>query len=139
MKKRIAIVCFVLVAVLAAAGGYSVFNSIFPQAEHINCPIPENIISVTISDNNNEEVQISNELFGELVSGITNAEPTRKQSVNDCPTVNPHYEIEIKTEDRLYCYFIYEEGSVYIEMPYEGVWRSDAEFYGTVTQLFDMM
>lgn len=137
MKKRIAIICALLVFVLAVTGVYYVFNSIFPESEPINCPTVENIVSVTVSDNNNEEVEISNELLEKLVSGIANAKPTRKQSVNDYPTANPHYEIEIRTNERLYCYFVYEEGSVYyIELPYEGVWRTDAEFYGMVLQLF---
>lgn len=137
MKKRLVIICIVIVSLLTVIGGYCAFNSFFPKAEQIKYPTVENIISVTVSDNGNNEAKISGIEPAEIVSGITNAQPTRKQSVNDNPTVSSYYKIEIRTNERLYCYFVYEEdGIYYIELPYEGVWRTDSDFYSTVLRLF---
>ena len=137
MKKRIAVVCFLLVSVLAVTGAYYVFDRIFPKSDSIIIPEIENIISATVSDNSNNEAEITETELGEIVSGVAEAKPTRKQSVNDYPAVNPHYEIEIQTNDRLYSYFVYEEDGVYyVELPYAGVWRTDSELYGAVSMLF---
>ncbi len=137
MKKRIALICVALACVFAVTGAYYLFDRIFPKVEYTDCPTVENIISVTISDNNNEEAQISNEVLEKILSGISDAQPSRKQSVNDNPTVSSYCKIEIQTNERLYCYFVYEENGVYyIELPYEGVWRTDSDFYSTVLRLF---
>ncbi len=132
MKKRIAISCIVFVLVIAVAGGYSAFNRVFPKAEQIEYPDIDSVISVTVSRNSEEQIEISTEKFETLVSGISSAKPTRRQSVNDYPTANPFYKIELKTKDRVYCYFVYEEGAVCIEMPYVGIYYSDIGFYNSL-------
>ncbi len=44
-------------------------------------------------------------------------------SVQDHPGLSEYYSIEIKTDSRSYCYFIYEEnGVIYVEIPYEGIY-----------------
>ena len=42
--------------------------------------------------------------------------------------VRPYYVLEIEVAERVYRYMIYEEhGTVYAEVPYEGVYRIDGE------------
>lgn len=49
-------------------------------------------------------------------------------SVNDYPSVRPYYVVEIESVDRYFRYMIYEEnGKVYVELPYEGVYVVDAK------------
>ena len=44
------------------------------------------------------------------------------------PSVRSYYEFVLKTEERSYSYFVYlEDGQVYLEMPYTGIYRSDSE------------
>lgn len=137
MKKRIAIICIVLVSTIAVIGGYSVFNSIFPKAEHIKYPTVENVVSASLSYNNEDKIAVSEGMFKELISGISKAEPTRKQSLNDYPTATPFYEIAVKTQDREHRYFIYNEDTVYIEIPYEGIYRSTPEFLDFVSRYYE--
>ena len=137
MKKRIAIICIVLVSAIAVIGGYSVFNSIFPKAEHIKYPTVENIVSASLSYNNEDEIAVSEGMFKELISGISKAEPTRKQSLNDYPTAEPFYVIAVKTQDREHRYFIYNEDTVYIEIPYEGIYLSTPEFLDFVSRYYE--
>ena len=49
-------------------------------------------------------------------------------SVNDYPSVRPYYVVEIQTIDRILRYIIYEEnGTAYVEIPYEGVYEMKRE------------
>ena len=66
--------------------------------------------------------------FGYILHSIRNAQPTRNWSMNDYPTAEHYYTIEINTSARLERYFVYTENSqVYLESPYEGVYKADQQ------------
>ncbi len=136
MKKKLLIAGIVLIVSVVIAGAYFVFNNIFPKANPIDCPAVESIISVSVACND-DAVVLSDADFETLLLNISNASPTRRQSLNDSPAVRPYYIITMETPARVYHYFIYKENSqVYVEMPYEGIYRSDNEMFDFVLKLY---
>ena len=102
-------------------------------------PDPADLISATLRYNStNVEVAVDQDDYESLLQHLSSGIPTRRQAMNDTPTVQPHYCAEIRTEDRWYCYFVYEEaGQVYIEIPYEGIYESDRVMLDLVLRYFE--
>ena len=114
MKKTLVIIIIALLGI-AVIGGYAILNNIFPKADPIKFPDTESITAITLIQNDGSSVAIETADFGEILKNITNAQPTRTMSVNDCPTAKTYYTIEIDTAARQYRYFLYAEKSqVYI-------------------------
>ena len=142
MKKTSIIIIIILC--LAFSGGYFIFDSIFPKAEPISGPTQNRankdrlIKSILLMKKDGSSVMVENEELGIVLQSIDNAQPTRKMSANDYPTVETYYIIEILSSVRVYSYFIYKENSqVYIEIPYEGIYTSNQEFYEFVEGYFN--
>lgn len=131
MKKSLIVYVVVflivtLIFVVPIIGGYFILNDFFPKADPINCPTAENIQSVSLSGNDEHTVLLNETDYEELLHNIINSLPTRNMPMNDYPAVKQYYSIIIQTSVREYRYFIYEDDSqVYIEIPYEGIYRSD--------------
>lgn len=108
------------------AGTIYVFNEIFPKAKAIQLPERGDIISVSLSCNTSDMiVTIREENYEKLLPYIGEAEPTRKQAMDDYPTVRLYYGISIQTTEREYRCFVYEEnGEICVESPYEGIYRA---------------
>lgn len=124
MKKK-TVVVLSLLAVTAVVGIYLVFNSVFPKAEPIRYPAHEEISSVSVVSNDGAEFTLDEADIHAMLMNISSARPTRKLSVNDNPTSRPYYRMDIRTQERVYRYFVYQEGNqVYIEMPYEGIYTT---------------
>lgn len=135
VKKKAIIIGLILVLCVGIIGAYAVLDSIFPKAESVSCPDLNEIESASIAQNKGEYVTVSDEEIAELLQKIARAEPTRKMSVNDYPTAKTYYKIEASA-DRIYCYFVYEEsGQVYVELPYEGIYRADSDIIGYISEL----
>lgn len=125
-RKTIIIVASVFVAILIC--GYAAYDNIFPMASPIQCPSIENTVSVTVSSDDMQYDKSFETDFEKIIMHIADAKPTRKMSVNDYPTVRPYYQIELKTVDKTFRYFVYEENNnVYIEVPYEGIYIADSQ------------
>ena len=123
MKKRI---LFILIAVIILIVGYGTYVSFFPLAKSLECDVDyadvPDVIAVKITPSDEETTGISN--FTALLMQIQQVEPTRKMSVNDYPTVDLFYQVEVLTENKEYRYYIYEENSkVYLEIPYIGIYK----------------
>ena len=130
MKKKTIIIVCVIVVVLAVLvlGAYALFNSIFPKAGPIKQLEISMLESVNLHDNENKEIVISDEELQKLINYINDAVPTRTISVNDYPVVRPYYVVELKTAERFLRYMIYENnGTAYVEIPYEGVYETERE------------
>ena len=131
MKKSLIVyvVIFLIVTlifIVPIIGGYFILNDFFPKADPINCPAAENIQSVSLSGNDEHTVLLNETDYEELLHNISNSLPTRNMPMNDYPAVRQYYTITIQTSVREYRYFVYEEDSqVYIELPYEGIYRSE--------------
>ena len=136
MKKTWVIIIIALLGI-AVIGGYAILNNIFPKADPIKFPDTESIIAITLLQNDGSFVAVETADFGEILKNITNAQPTRTMSVNDYPTAKTYYTIEVDTAARQYRYFLYAENSqVYIELPYEGIYKSNQQFLDFVAEYF---
>ena len=140
MKKRtkiLTILVILCVALFVAAA--CLLNDIFPKATPMAVPEPGDLISVMLRYNStNVEVAVDQEDYERLLQHLSSGIPTRRQAMNDTPTVQPHYCAEIQTEDRWYCYFVYEEdGQAFIERPYEGIYESDMVMLDLVLRYFE--
>lgn len=133
MKKKALIIGLILVLCVGIFGSYAVLDCVFPKAEPISCPDLNEIESALIARNKEDYSEVGNEQLEELLQKISSAEPTRRMSVNDYPTTETYYKFEVSA-DRMYCYFIYEEsGQIYVELPYEGIYKSDESILNLVS------
>ena len=136
MKKTWVIIIIALLGV-AVIGGYAILNNIFPKADPIKFPDTESITAITLIQKDGSSVAVETADFGEILKNITNAQPTRTMSVNDYPTAKTYYTIEVDTAARQYRYFLYAENSqVYIELPYEGIYKANQQFLDFVLEYF---
>ena len=136
MKKAWVIIIIALLGI-AVIGGYAVLNSIFPKADPIKCPDTESVTAIILIQKEGSPVAVETADFGEILKNITNAQPTRTMSVNDYPTAKTYYTIEVDTAARQYRYFLYAENSqVYIEIPYEGIYKANQQFLDFVAEYF---
>lgn len=127
MKKKV--IAFIgVVVVMMLIGAYWLFNNMFPKAEPIKQLEISMLESVNLHDNENKEIVLCEEDLQKLINYINSAVPTRTMSINDYPSVRPYYVIELKTVERRFGYMIYEDnGTAYVELPYEGVYEIDRE------------
>ena len=138
-KKNIILTIVLIVCVGLLAGAVYLFNDIFSKAEPIRHPEPDEIVSVTLCCNTPDAtIPMSEKYYEDLIRYISEAKPTRKQSLNDIPTSGVYYGVEIQTDEMQYRYFVYEEGEqVYIEMPYDGIYESKIELLNLVLKYFE--
>ena len=117
--------------VFAVMGASAVYDHFFPMANPIVCPDEEDIASISLTHSSDPSAVIDVSDFGYILRSIHGAQPTRNWSVNDYPTTENYYTIEINTsawQDRYFRYFVYTENSqVYLESPYEGVYKADQQ------------
>ena len=136
MKKTWVIIIIAFLGI-AVKSGYAILNNIFPKADPIKFPDTESITAITLIQKDGSSVAVETADFGEILKNITNAQPTRTMSVNDYPTAKTYYTIEVDTAARQYRYFLYAENSqVYIELPYEGIYKANQQFLDFVLEYF---
>lgn len=130
------IIAFVTVFVISIAG-VAVFDGIFPKAKPISFPSAENITSFCVKEKNSASTAIPKADWERFLAEMRTVRPTRKMSVNDTPAVKNFYTIDISAAGQLYRYYVYRENSqVYVEIPYEGVYRADGKFFRFVGEYF---
>ena len=130
MKKIIISIIVVVVLAGLVLGGYLVINHLFPKADPINVPSASSVVSMTVAKNENRKAgeprEIESADFESILSKLTEAEPTRKMSVQDCPDADTYYEIGAITNERTHYFYVYfEDGTCYVEIPYEGIYTVD--------------
>lgn len=129
--KAASIALMIVIAVIL--GGYLVYNDMFPKAKPIQYPSIEDITSISISTDNNEN-KIYGTDFARIIIHISNSKPTRIMSVNDVPSVRPYYKIEVLSDERIFNYYIYNENNnVYIELAYEGIYVIDSQIINIIS------
>jgi len=118
---------FILIAAMILCF-FWVREEMFPEAPEIEVPEREDILMASVSSVSADMdvvVEISAGEWEAVLTLLENSTPTRRQSVNDTPSVRPYYEFILKTEKRMYSYFVYlEDGQVWLEMPYTGIYRT---------------
>ena len=130
MKKIIIPIIIVIVIAGLIGVGYLVIDDIFPKADPINVPSASSVVSMTVIKNESrqdgEQRAIANDDIDSILSLLSEAEPTRKMSVQDCPDAKTYYEIAVKTSERTHSFSVYfENGTCYVEIPYEGIYTVD--------------
>ncbi len=141
MKKRVILIVLGLVVAVLVAGGVWFVNEFLPKAPPIEEHLPNAAVTKTVylsvNHGNSYEVDVNVE---ELLAYMSEAVPTRIQSMNDSPDVRPFYTIQIDTTtDSLISpqYHLYESGTkVYLEISYGGVYTVDRELWNLVTAHF---
>lgn len=139
MKKKKRLIPIVVFALLwfSVIGCYFLYDNLFPKAETVKCPKIENISSISLIQNDDTSVKVETENFDEFIKNISSAEPTREMSLNEYPRVENYYIIKVDTSVREYQYFIYVENEqIYMESPYEGVYKTNQKFLDLVTEYF---
>ena len=123
--------------IFLAMGIPAVYNYYFPMAESIVCPNDEEITSISLTRNTDPAAVIELSDFAYILQSIRAAQPTRNWSINDYPTVEHYYAVEIKTSERQYRYFVYTENAqVYLESPYEGVYKVEQQLLDLLKDSF---
>ena len=127
MKKIIIPIIVVVVIAALIGGSYLVIDSLFPKADPINVPSASSVVSMTVIKNesrqNGEPREIASADIDSILSLLSEAEPTRKMSVQDSPDAKTYYEIAVKTSERTHSFYVYfESGTCYVEIPYEGIY-----------------
>ena len=130
MKKIVILVVALAIIAGLIIGGYLMIDSLFPKADPINVPSASSVVSMTVKKNENRNVgdlrEIANADVDSILSKLSEAEPTRKMSVQDSPDAQTYYEIAVKTNERTHYFYIYfESGTCYVEIPYEGIYTVD--------------
>lgn len=125
MKYR-SVILSIIIIVAVLLIGYHIYDAVFPFARPLEFPTdyPDvgDVLAVTISTPDGESTGVYS--FASLIMQIQQVEPTRKASVNDSPSTEFYYKIEIVTENKVYYYFVYDEnGEVYLEIPYLGIYK----------------
>ena len=133
MKKIIIPIIVIVILAALILGGYLMIDSLFPKADPINVPSASSVVSMTVKKNEDrkdeEPREIADADIDDILSKLSEAEPTRKMSVQDSPDAKTYYEIAVKTDERTYYFYAYEEGGIYyIEIPYEGIYTTDKGF-----------
>ena len=130
MKKIVILVVALAIIAGLIIGGYLMIDSLFPKADPINAPSASSVVSMTVKKNENRNDgdlrEIANADVDSILSKLSEAEPTRKMSVQDSPDAQTYYEIAAKTNERTHYFYIYfESGTCYVDIPYEGIYTVD--------------
>ena len=130
MKKIIIPIVVVVILAGLILGGYLMIDSLFPKADPINVPSESSVVSMTVKKNEDikdeEPREIADADIDDILSKLSEAEPTRKMSVQDSPDAKTYYEIAVKTNERTHYFYVYfENGDCYVEIPYEGIYTVD--------------
>ncbi len=94
------------------------------KADPIVLPEANDIISISVSDENAAATCTDKEQIGEILSILMDMEPTSKLSVNDFPNVNDYIKIDFNcSDDTVNTLFFYKENKTeYVEEPYRGIY-----------------
>ena len=130
MKKIVILVVALAIIAGLIIGGYLMIDSLFPKADPINVPSASSVVSMTVKKNEDrkdeEPREIADADIDDILSKLSEAEPTRKMSVQDSPDAKTYYEIAAKTDERTHYFYVYfDNGTCYVEIPYEGIYTVD--------------
>ena len=130
MKKIIIPIIVVVILAGVIVGGYFTLDNLFPKADPINVPSASSVMSMTVVKNekrkDGETCDIARTDADSVLSKLSEAEPTRKMSVQDSPDAKTYYEIAVETSERIHYFYVYfEDGTCYVEIPYEGIYTVD--------------
>ena len=133
MEKILSRICIVIVIILIIGGGilgYYTYEKMFPLAPDIIIPEDEEIFEIAVSEKGGDKIFLDDAAEDDILAFMRGCRPTRNWTINDYPYVNEYYIITVYTsgDGDGYRYFVYrEDGRVYLELPYHGVYEVDEE------------
>ena len=142
MKKEkwlipVVVVVSAVLLVFAVMGASAVYDYFFPMAAPLVCPNEEDISSISLTYSSDPATVIEVADFAYILQSMRDTQSTRNWTVNDYPTAEHYYTIEINTSARLERYFVYTENSqAYLESPYEGVYKVDQQLLAFLEAAF---
>ena len=118
MKKYILLSIGMILCILLSACGSS------SKADPIVLPSTEDILSISVSDDNAAATCTDEEQIKEIMSILMDMKSTSKSSVNDSPNVDEYVKIDLNcSDDTVTTIFFYEDrGTQYVEQPYQGIY-----------------
>ena len=122
MKKFLSLfLCLTCVLTLVACG---------KKVAPITLPQTDEITSIDITFGENTVSYSDKTWISEIIADISSSEPTKKESVQDCPQVESYIEIDFQFETGTSTIFAYEDsGKYYIEQPYQGIYKIDSQLF----------
>ena len=133
MEKCFSVICVIISISLIIGGGifgYYMYDKMFPMAPDVVIPGDDEIFEIAVSGDDGGKIFLDDQDEDTILSFMRDCQPTREWTVNDYPTVESYYIVTVYTSEdgNGYRYFIYEEnGHVYLELPYHGVYTVDEE------------
>lgn len=120
MKKFLSLfLCLTCVLTLVACG---------KKVAPITLPQTDEITSIDITFGENTVSHSDKTWISEIIADISSSEPTKKESVQDCPQVESYIKIDFQFETGTSTIFAYEDsGKYYIEQPYQGIYKIDSQ------------
>lgn len=128
MRKYISLFLFLNCILTLAACGKKADPITLPEASEITS------IEVTVGENiiNHEE----RTWISEVISNISGAKPSSKESIQDVPAVENYIKIDFRFETGTSTVFAYEnQGKYYVEQPYQGIYEIDSQLYEALQQV----
>ena len=102
------------------------------RAAPITLPQADEITSIDITIEENTVSHSDKTWISEVIADISSSEPTKKESVQDCPQVESYIKIDFQFETgtSTSTIFAYEDsGKYYIEQPYQGIYKIDSQLF----------
>ena len=122
MKKFLSLfLCLTCLLTLVACG---------KKVAPITLPQTDEITSIDITFGENTVSHSDKTWISEIIADISSSEPTKKESVQDCPQVESYIKIDFQFETGTSTIFAYEDsGKYYIEQPYQGIYKIDSQLF----------
>lgn len=106
------------------------------KADPIVLPDRDNIANISVVIDGEIIYHEDSSWIDSVMSGIADAEPTSKESVQDVPQVDDYIKLDIQLFGGVSTVFAYEEdGKYYIEQPYQGIYKLDSDAYSRIIEL----
>lgn len=137
-KTIIWLICIViLVAIVAVACLFTILK------QSIDIPEPASVLSVEIEQFHDHKsvahsVITDVEQIEEILSALSGARKTLRQSVTDYPTTKSYFVVRLILKEQMRTLCLYSEGRRYfIEEPYVGVYSCSKHVYDLVHEVFE--
>ena len=109
---------------------YADFSCVWKKVAPITLPQTDEITSIDITFGENTVSHSDKTWISEIIADISSSEPTKKESVQDCPQVESYIKIDFQFETGTSTIFAYEDsGKYYIEQPYQGIYKIDSKLF----------
>ena len=138
MRRAIPLIVLALLAI-----GFLIARCDGDSGEAMKLPVADTVREVEITQGNMAAVIDDPDIMAALIHEMSAAEDTGRESVNDSPAVGGAVRIRLVVSDSesitVFAYFdqrgLQYKGTLYLEIPYQGIYSIDAAFWDSVEQL----